>query len=200
MAYATGLPPRTSGRRRNWLRSLGSILIFLGMLWLIMGFLGLALLPVRTASMVPAIYPADMVVGVHPRLVSPQVGKIVVAEPYFTEGGEQLPPIAHRIIGTQSGGWETQGDANPNPDGWTVRDQDITHVVVATLPTRYARDPRIIAGIVGVAALVMLWPRPATPPSAPGGPTANLHTRPTPLRPQPPGQARHSRGGRHRTH
>ena len=188
-------------RRPRWLSTVGWLAIVVGAYWLISGVLGFALLPVRTGSMVPAIYPADVVIGVSPQINSPGIGDVVVAEPYFTEGGEKLPPIAHRIIGTQQGGWETQGDANPNPDGWIVRDADITHTVVATLPMRHSRDPRVIAGIVGIAALVVLWPRNSRPSVQflPPGPESGT-TRPVPVRPQPPGQARHSRGGKHRSY
>lgn len=183
-------------RWRRWLRSFGTFAIILGGALLIAGYLGLAFLPVRTGSMVPAFYPADMVIGVSPQVKKPGIGDVVVAEPYFTEGGDKLPAIAHRIIDTQRGGWETQGDANPNPDGWIVRDEDISHVVVGSIPMRYAKDPRIIAAIVGVSALVMLWPRgDKNPPSGSFQPT---HLQP--LRQRAPGQADHARTGRHRSY
>lgn len=178
-------------------RSAGSWLIFLGLGWLVLVFIGFRVSPVLTGSMVPAFDPGDLVITVNPRIVAPSVGTVVVAEPYFTDGGEQLPPIAHRIIGTQPGGWQTQGDANPEPDGWTVRDQDISGVVVTSVSTGFARDPRWIAAIVGLAALVWLWPR--------GGSAnpAHLRARPSPhppLRPRAPGQAAHAKSGKHRAH
>lgn len=185
-----------NSRWRRWLRNFGTLAIILGGAWLITGYLSLAFLPVRTGSMVPAFYPADMVIGVSPQVKKPDIGDVVVAEPYFTEGGDKLPAIAHRIIGSQRGGWETQGDANPNPDGWIVRDVDISHVVVGSIPMRYAKDPRLIAAIVGISALVMFWPKGEKSP--PGGMFRPPHLQP--LRQRSPGQADHARTGRHRTH
>lgn len=187
----------TANRSASRWRLAGGWLIFFGLAWFTLVFLGLRVYPVLTGSMVPSFGPGDLVITVSPRIVAPEVGKVVVAEPYFTEGGEQLPPIAHRIIGTQSGGWRTQGDANPEPDGWTVRAQDIRRVVIASVPMDFARDPRWIAGLVGFAALVWLWPRDrATPRSSASLNYSSAHQG----RRRPPGQAAHARSGRHRNH
>lgn len=190
--------PRTSGKRgaSGW-RTLGGWLIFLGLGWLVFVFVGLRFFPVLTGSMVPAFDPGDLVVTVSPRIVAPEIGRVVVATPFFAEGGDQLPPIAHRIIDTQEGGWKTQGDANPEPDGWIVRDQDISRVVVASIPMDFAQDPRWIAAIVGFGALVWLWPRGGTTPPAALGPRSPTQT---PLRRRAPGQAAHAKSGKHRAY
>lgn len=199
--YARTVPVRSDRGRPNrvesrW-RSAGGWLIFLGVGWFVFVFVGLRAFPVLTGSMVPAFDPGDLVITVSPRVVAPEVGRVVVAEPYFTEGGDRLPPIAHRIIGTQEGGWKTQGDANPEPDGWTVRDQDITSVVVTSVPMDFAGDPRWIAALVGFGALVWLWPRSGSAPTY-SPQVGNWPTRP--LRRRPPGQAAHAKSGKHRAH
>ena len=178
-------------------RSAGGWLIALGLAWFVFVFAGLRFFPVLTGSMVPTFDPGDLVVVVSPNIVEPAVGKVVVATPYFAVEGDQLPPIAHRIIGTQPGGWKTQGDANPEPDGWIVRDQDISSVVVASIPMNFAKDPRWIAAIVGFGALVWLWPRGGTTPPTRRDPRSPTQT---PLRRRAPGQAAHAKSGKHRAH
>lgn len=190
-------PQRRQAKRGYWWRIAGAWLIFLGMGWFVLIFLGLRFFPVLTGSMVPTFDPGDLIVVVNPRIVEPDIGKVVVARPFFTEGGDQLPPIAHRIIDTQPGGWKTQGDANPNPDGWTVRDQDISSVVVTSIPMGFASDPRWIAAIVGFAALVWLWPRGSVDTPRPHHYRAHVTL---PARQRAPGQAAHAKSGKHRAY
>lgn len=145
------------GRNSSWRAWLGwamSIALVL-FLWFVVG---LALLPVKTGSMAPGIKPGDLIVAVKPWLSPPKVGEIVVAQPEFAPGSEKLPAIAHRIINTQPGGWLTKGDANPEPDGWVVRPQDISRVSVLVIPTAKIRSPYTVAILIGLMVLYFLWP------------------------------------------
>ncbi len=122
-----------------------------------MHFTGLSLMAVRTGSMRPGIQPGDAVIGISPTLVAPAVGDIIVAAP--KQGGVNIPPIAHRIISQDQAGWHTKGDFNNYDDSWTVHPSEISHTVLFSLPLHYVRDPRVIAGLLAVGALVVLWPR-----------------------------------------
>lgn len=122
---------------------------------------GLSLMPVKTGSMRPELYPGDVVIGVRPSTSAPEIGDVVVATPEFVKGGERMPPIAHRIIGKSDDGrgWVTQGDFNPEPDAWTVYPQDVQRVMIAHLPVKYVQSPIVIVVAFGLLALVWLWPR-----------------------------------------
>lgn len=130
-----------------------AVVAIIATLW----FTGFAIMPVRSSSMEPTARPGDAVIGISTRLAPPAVGDIVVAEPQI--GDAQVPPTAHRIIGATDGGWRTQGDNNPNADGWTVKPDDITHTAVAVAPLRFLRNPLLVGIAAGVVALVALWPR-----------------------------------------
>lgn len=122
---------------------------------------GLTLMPVKTGSMRPTLQPGDLVIGVKPWLSAPAVGKVVVATPAFTEGGERMPPIAHRITGRaeKGTGWVTKGDFNPTADAWTVRPGDVQRVMVAHVPVRWVQSPVLIVTVIAALALAWLWPR-----------------------------------------
>lgn len=115
---------------------------------------GLSVARVLTGSMVPWAVPGDLLITVNPRVYAPGIGNVVVARPYFTEGGDRLPPIAHRIIGGGPEGWETKGDANPEPDGWVVREVD--KVVIAKFNKRIV--PYASAGLAMFVVMALLWP------------------------------------------
>lgn len=104
--------------------------------------------------MIPWAMPGDLLITVKPFLVPPGTGKVVIARPYFVDDGERLPPIAHRIIGGGPGQWQTQGDANPEPDSWTVNEVD--KVVIGKISKRAV--PYAAAGIAMFVVLVLLWP------------------------------------------
>jgi signal peptidase I len=183
-------------RRRRRLRNFGGLLLALGVALLVWVWLGLALLPVKSGSMVPSFYPADVLVAVSPRVIPPTVGDVVVAEPYFTAGGERLPPIAHRIVDIKADGWVTKGDANPEADGWTVRDEDITHVMVTSLPMRHVTNPLWFAVVLGLLVLYALWPKKekntvasavSRPAFVPNSQSAPQHRASTRIPPPPPG-------------
>lgn len=122
---------------------------------------GLSLMPVKTGSMRPELYPGDLVIGVRPSLVAPQVGDIVVATPKFAENSDRMPPIAHRIIGVSEDGkgWVTKGDYNPEPDAWTAYPEDVAKVIVGHVPVRFVQRPIVIVVAFALLALVWLWPR-----------------------------------------
>ena len=115
------------------------------------------------------------------------VGKVVVAQPEFAPGSDKLPAIAHRIISSQPGGWLTQGDANPEPDGWVVRPQDISRVSILVIPTAKIRSPYTVAILIGLMVLYFLWPGKVT--------ETMISTVPVDARNQ---RLKHARTGRHR--
>jgi signal peptidase len=84
--------------------------------------------PVFTGSMEPAI-PVGGIVVIKP--VEPgtlKTGDIICFK--FSEDTS----ITHRIINITNGEFETKGDANENPDQWTVKKENIIGKVILTIP------------------------------------------------------------------
>jgi len=84
--------------------------------------------PVYTGSMEPAI-PVGSIVVIKP--VNPETlktGDIIcfkLSEP---------PSITHRIINITNEGFVTRGDANEDPDQWTVKKENVIGKVILTIP------------------------------------------------------------------
>lgn len=106
----------------TWLLVAMSVVIIGG------GLVGRPLLmaAVPTGSMVPALYPGDLIVVLPTWLVPPPApGDIVV---YRTERDRDW--IVHRIVGGSAAeGFVTRGDANPTPDRPRVFPRDLAGVV-----------------------------------------------------------------------
>ena len=115
---------------------------------------GLGVARVLTGSMIPWAMPGDVLIVVKPNVSAPGIGRVVVSRPYFVQGGDRLPPIGHRIIGGQPGNWQTKGDANPEPDAWTVTEVD--KVVIGRIPAKIV--PYAAAGLAMIVVLALLWP------------------------------------------
>lgn len=84
--------------------------------------------PVYTGSMEPAI-PVGSVVVIKP--VDPEtlkIGDIICFQL------SQPTSITHRIINITDEGFITKGDANEDPDQWTVRKENVIGKVIFTIP------------------------------------------------------------------
>lgn len=122
---------------------------------------GLSASVVKTGSMRPTYQPGDLVITVNKDLVEPAVGSVVVATPFVS--GEELPPIAHRVIAVEpNGAIKTKGDYNPEPDAWTDRPEDVDKTVIAHVPMGWAVDavksPIVVIGGITLFALMLFWP------------------------------------------
>ncbi len=90
---------------------------------------------------------------------SPGVGDIVqFTVPIAPGRPETAIPVAHRIIGVDERGFITKGD-NPiaQPDYWRIQPDQITGHVVWWFPQVWMF--RIAAALIGIAVLMLLWPR-----------------------------------------
>ncbi|MFA7266302.1 MAG: signal peptidase I [Candidatus Nanopelagicales bacterium] len=122
---------------------------------------GLSASVVKTGSMRPVYQPGDLVITVNKDLVEPTVGSVVVATPVVA--GEELPPIAHRVMSiAPDGAIKTKGDYNPEPDAWTDRPEDVDKTVIAHIPMGFVleavKSPIVIIGGITLFALVLFWP------------------------------------------
>lgn len=125
--------------RRSPLRRAGAVFTWTGVFLAAVAGIGLATgflhaSVVQTGSMVPALRPGDVSVGVTTSLRRPEVGDIVL----FTArrfDGSGVAPFTHRIVsGSAEGGYVTKGDANDSIDALDVRLSDIEAVHVLTIP------------------------------------------------------------------
>jgi signal peptidase I len=84
--------------------------------------------------MQPNISAGDMILAVSDTYKKPQLNDVVIYEAKRFNG-EVVAPFAHRIVGgDESNGWITKGDANEQADVQKPNSQDITGVVVLTIP------------------------------------------------------------------
>jgi len=92
------------------------------------------LMVVSSGSMIPTLNVGDIILvrGVDPSTVT--VGTIII----FHSPYDYSMPIVHRVmaISNDSGTifFQTKGDNNPGPDGWSVPGQNLMGVYVAKLP------------------------------------------------------------------
>lgn len=100
-------------------------------------------LRVRGGSMGPWIRSGDEVVVV--TAVDAYVGELIA----FASGGRI---VTHRVRSAVGGGWVTQGDANPEPDGFVPREHLIGRVAgFHARSLRLDHPPRALAAIAGRA-------------------------------------------------
>lgn len=130
---------KESKQKNNFLRIIGNfvfvLIVFILGTFTVTKFLGYTdLRVVLTGSMEPAIKPGDMVFVINDNFKSPQIGDVVIYDAK-TLSGEKVTSFAHRIIsGNSSEGFITKGDANPLADVQLSKAEDITGVVLFTLP------------------------------------------------------------------
>jgi len=89
---------------------------------------------ILTGSMQPSLDPGDVVFAVAPKISKPAIGKVVI---YTARDitGVAVTQWAHRIIsGDNENGWTIKGDANPAADVNIVPTEDISSVVLFSVP------------------------------------------------------------------
>lgn len=118
------------------------------------------LYPIHTGSMVPAL-PMKSLIFV--REGPYHQGDVLTFHHRTIGGGDEV--ITHRFIKRDENGLIiTKGDANPSPDAWPVKDQDVIGKVVLCVPQAgywlvFLKDPAGLGSFLlfGVA-LWLLWP------------------------------------------
>lgn len=113
------------------------------------------LYPIHTGSMTPTL-PLKALIVVD-KGGSYQKGDILTFHHRTITGGDEV--ITHRFIGRDKNGLiVTKGDANPSPDAWPIKDQDVIGKVVLIVPQAgywlvYLEDPSGLASflLLGVA-------------------------------------------------
>jgi len=89
---------------------------------------------VLTGSMQPSINPGDMIFAVSDTYKKPKLNNVIIYEAKRFDG-EVIAPFAHRIVGGDAKtGWITKGDANEQADVQKPNSEDITGVVILTIP------------------------------------------------------------------
>jgi signal peptidase len=89
---------------------------------------------VSSGSMIPTLNVGDIILvrGTDPNTIT--VGTIII----FHSPYDYSMPIVHRVIAISNDGnslsFQTKGDNNPGPDGWSVPAQNLMGVYVAKLP------------------------------------------------------------------
>jgi signal peptidase I len=114
---------------------------------------------VATGSMIPAIDPGDMVIGVNPAFRSAVVNDVVIYQARRFDN-EEVAKFAHRIIGGDSiSGFILKGDNNPEPDIQSVMPEDISSVIVVTIPkVGMVLNPQmIIYALMALVAMFIAW-------------------------------------------
>ena len=118
------------------------------------------LMVVSSGSMIPTLNVGDIILvrGVDPNTVT--VGTIII----FHSPYDYSMPIVHRVmaISNDSGTifFQTKGDNNPGPDGWSVPAQNLMGVYVAKLPyvgliSLELRGPLGVTLIILLVALII---------------------------------------------
>lgn len=114
---------------------------------------------VATASMIPAINPGDMVIGINSQFVSAKVEDVVIYQARRFDN-EEVAKFAHRIIsGDPISGYVLKGDNNPEPDVQRVMPNDIESVILLTIPNvgLILNPQMIIYVLMGLVAMFIAW-------------------------------------------
>lgn len=122
-----------------------------------MAFGAIQIRTVLTGSMIPAIYPGDIVVAAAPQWNSPKIGKVAIYHARDLQG-RAVTSWAHRIIGGDTtDGFTMKGDANATPDIGHPKIPDIEGVVLFTIPkVGHYLNPFTI-GLLIVGATLISW-------------------------------------------
>ncbi len=121
---------------------------------------GWKLQPIETGSMAPR-YPAGSLAVVEPIDASDMEPGITIV---FEDPTHRNRLVAHRVLRLMPGSapaWETQGDANAEPDAFPVQARDIQGRVRWAIPALGAlvtavRGPQAVALLVGLPLLILL--------------------------------------------
>lgn len=84
--------------------------------------------PVFTGSMEPAIHVGSVVV------IKPVDAETLKTGDIICFKLSQSTSVTHRIINVTDGGFVTKGDANEDPDQWTVKRENVIGKVIFTIP------------------------------------------------------------------
>jgi signal peptidase len=130
---------------------------------------------VRTGSMRPELPVGSLIVSRRVPASQLHVGDVVS----FVRPGVEGGLVTHRIVKIEQGPhgpqFQTQGDANPEPDSWFVDARGegwkmVAHVrgagyVVGTLrdALRHRTVVLVVTALMGLTTLVDIWRRPTTP-------------------------------------
>ena len=115
---------------------------------------------VLSGSMEPEISPGDVVVVQETDPESIEEGDVIT----FAEEGEEVP-VTHRVIDLQEHdgaiAFETQGDANPEPDASLVPPENVLGSVIFTIPVigyviQFGGTPLGLALLVGLPVALLL--------------------------------------------
>lgn len=114
---------------------------------------------VASDSMAGTVNRGDVVIIVSPEIRKPAIGEIAVFNYYNIERTELVGLFTHRIVaGNDQSGWQTQGDANAEPDTTPVLRQDISGVVIGWIPLiGYALQPQVLLALLSLTVLVYLF-------------------------------------------
>ncbi len=118
------------------------------------------LYPIHTGSMTPALAMKSLIFV---REGPYHKGDVITFHHRTITGGDEV--ITHRFIARDKNGLIiTKGDANPSPDAWPVKDQDVIGKVVRCVPQAgywlvYLKSPTGLGSflLLGVA-FWLLWP------------------------------------------
>lgn len=114
---------------------------------------------VATGSMIPAIEPGDMVIGLNSQFIEAAVDDVVIYQARRFDN-EEVAKFAHRIIGGDSiSGFVLKGDNNPEPDVQRVSPEDIESVIIFQVPNvGYILNPQIIIyALMALVAMFIAW-------------------------------------------
>jgi signal peptidase I len=114
---------------------------------------------VATGSMIPAVEPGDMVIGLNSQFIEANVGDIVIYQARRFDN-EEVAKFAHRIIeGDKISGFILKGDNNPEPDVQRVSPEDIESVIIFTVPNvGYVLNPQVIIyALMALVAMFIAW-------------------------------------------
>ena len=127
----------------NIILSIGLVFIAAGVAFVTIPYFGNQALIVRSGSMTPAIDVGSIaVVRVPDTLISPSALTSIYSEGdiiAFRSEKNSKTLITHRVVGVEplrEGGvsYKTKGDANEEPDNWTVPEKNILGKMYFTLP------------------------------------------------------------------
>lgn len=118
------------------------------------------LMVVSSGSMIPTLNVGDIILvrGADPTTIT--VGTIII----FHSPYDYTMPIVHRVIAITNDGnsmfFQTKGDNNPGPDGWSVPSENLMGVYVVKLPyvgliSLELRGPLGVTLIIVLIALII---------------------------------------------
>jgi signal peptidase I len=116
----------------------------------------LQLRTILTGSMIPALRPGDLIVGISPHWVAPSLGDVVVYGARDLEG-RVVSSWSHRIVGGNAKeGFTVKGDANPAADLNHPKLADIQSVVLFKVPYigKFFKPITVLLLALGISMLV----------------------------------------------